>query len=95
MWPRRSPSFIGQSFDYIVTVCDRARDQCPAFAEDSATIHWSIPDPVALQAPADRQAAFREVWQDLQVRVEHLLRLPLPAAGPRVLTPAMLPPVAP
>jgi protein-tyrosine-phosphatase len=87
--------FIGQPFDYIVTVCDRARDQCPAFSEESAAMHWSIADPIAMRTPADRQAALREVWEDLQVRVEHLLRLPAPDAGPRVLTPAMLAPVAP
>lgn len=86
--------FIGQPFDYIVTVCDRARDQCPAFSEESAAIHWSIADPVSPPNPVDRQAAFQDVWQDLQVRIDHLLRLPVPDAGPHVLSPAMLTPVA-
>jgi protein-tyrosine-phosphatase/DNA-binding transcriptional ArsR family regulator len=81
--------FVGQPFDYIITVCDRARDQCPSFSEESAAIHWSIPDPVAPPNPADRQAAFRDVWQELEVRIDHLLRLPAPDSGPHHLSPAL------
>jgi protein-tyrosine-phosphatase len=37
--------FRGQPFDYVVTVCDRVREECPAFPGDSEYIHWSIADP--------------------------------------------------
>ena len=33
--------FEGQSFDYVVTVCDNARDNCPIFPAGTARIHWS------------------------------------------------------
>jgi arsenate reductase len=40
--------FLGQSFDYIITVCDRARDNCPTFPGDHERIHWSFEDPASL-----------------------------------------------
>lgn len=38
--------FLDQSFDYIITVCDRANDNCPTFPGDNVRIHWSFDDPV-------------------------------------------------
>jgi len=37
--------FLVQSFDYIITVCDRANDNCPTFPGDVERIHWSFDDP--------------------------------------------------
>lgn len=52
--------FAGQEFDYIVTVCDNAKESCPIFPGGGARIHQSFEDPAA--APQDSQLAkFREV----------------------------------
>lgn len=37
--------FIGQQFDYIVTVCDNAKESCPNFPSDVIKLHWRFPDP--------------------------------------------------
>jgi arsenate reductase len=37
--------FLGQSFDYVVTVCDQARQLCPVFPGDGETLHWGYEDP--------------------------------------------------
>src|SRR5918998_1533617 len=39
--------FAGRSFDYVVTVCDNAREQCPVFPSQTERIHWSFDDPAA------------------------------------------------
>jgi arsenate reductase len=39
--------FLGQSFDYVITVCDRARDNCPTLRGDNERIHWGFQDPAA------------------------------------------------
>ena len=66
--------FIGQQFDYIVTVCDRVREICPVFPGDPEQIHWSFPDPA--DVTGDRQTqekAFSDTAHELKVRTEYLL----------------------
>ena len=54
--------FSGQSIDYVVTVCDNARDNCPVFPAGSERIHWSFEDPAAVQgSEPERLAAFRRI----------------------------------
>lgn len=36
--------FAGQTFDYVVTVCDSARETCPVFRA-GRLLHWPFPDP--------------------------------------------------
>src|SRR6185295_401120 len=38
-------TFSGQNFDYVITVCDNANQQCPMFPGKTERIHWSIEDP--------------------------------------------------
>jgi arsenate reductase len=62
---RRSKSvdeFAGQPFDLVVTVCDHARELCPVYPEITRRLHWSFPDPAAVEGSEDRRlAAFRNI----------------------------------
>jgi len=63
--------FAGWSFDYVVTVCDNARDQCPVFPEAAERIHWNLEDPAAVEGTeAERLAAFRHTRDQLRARVQ-------------------------
>lgn len=73
--------FHGQSFDYVITVCDRARDSCPTFPDDPAQIHWSIPDPTTIEDEQARRATFLKVRRELSTRIHYLLSLPHPGTG--------------
>jgi arsenate reductase len=54
--------FDGQHFDYVITVCDNANESCPIFPDDTERIHWSLPDPAAVEGTeTERLAAFRGV----------------------------------
>lgn len=73
--------FAGQSFDFVITVCDRVREHCPTFPGAATQLHWSIPDPTSAEGEEGRWAAFRTVRHELDVRVRHFLRHHLPATS--------------
>jgi arsenate reductase len=63
--------FAGQSFDYVVTVCDNARDACPVFPAGTERIHWSFEDPAAVEGSyEERLAAFRRIRDEIRDRVK-------------------------
>src|SRR6202051_1803875 len=41
--------FAGQAFDYVLTVCDNAKESCPVFPSDAKRLHMGFEDPAALQ----------------------------------------------
>ena len=54
--------FAGQEFDYIITVCDNAKEQCPYFPGSAKRIHRTFEDPASASGSYDdRAAAFRRV----------------------------------
>ena len=62
--------FTGQSFDYVITVCDNAKETCPVFPATTKRIHWSIEDPAAAQGSEEgRLAEFRRVRDELRARL--------------------------
>jgi ArsR family transcriptional regulator, arsenate/arsenite/antimonite-responsive transcriptional repressor / arsenate reductase (thioredoxin) len=69
--------FRGQSFDIIITVCDRMKESCPTWPADPEQIHWSLPDPVALEevSEQERYAVFEEIARQLLTRSRHFLLL--------------------
>lgn len=59
--------FAGQSFDYVLTVCDHAKEHCPIFPAATRMIHRDFEDPAPFDAPeAERLALFRRVRDDLR-----------------------------
>ncbi len=67
--------FAGQTFDFVVTVCDSARDNCPVFPGATQRIHWSLEDPAAVQGTEEeRLAAFRRIRDQLRERVKTFVR---------------------
>lgn len=64
---------INDSFDVVITVCDRAREVCPAFPGEGQHIHWGFPDPAAIEETDERQRAFTDVARRLRSRVSHFL----------------------
>jgi protein-tyrosine-phosphatase/DNA-binding transcriptional ArsR family regulator len=68
--------FSGESFDYVVSLCDRVREVCPEFPGHPDTIHWSIPDPGREGKDDDESyPAFQRTAAELATRVPFLLDL--------------------
>jgi arsenate reductase (thioredoxin) len=81
-WSKSVEEFVGQEFDYVITVCDRANESCPAFAETTRRIHWGFPDPAdATGSDEERLQAFRDVRDRLRQRLASFSTAPLLAIG--------------
>jgi Protein-tyrosine-phosphatase len=67
--------FVGQRFDYVITVCDNANENCPIFPGETKRIHWSFDDPAAAGGSEDeRLAVFRRVRDEIELRLREFAR---------------------
>lgn len=65
--------FAGQTFDYVITVCDQVREICPVFSEETEQSHWSFPDPAAVTGTEDEKfKAFLQTARELSTRIGFL-----------------------
>jgi protein-tyrosine-phosphatase len=62
--------YANESFDYVITLCDRVREVCLDFPGHPLTAHWSIRDPAA---EPDGRSAFDRVATELAERIGFLL----------------------
>ena len=66
--------FVGKPFDYVITVCDDAYQECPFFPGAKHQLHWSTPDPSFVGGSQDeRLDAFRLTVNSLETRVKEFL----------------------
>jgi arsenate reductase (thioredoxin) len=63
--------YLGEPFDYVITVCDDANEACPFFPGASNRLHWSIEDPSKAEgSEEDRLEVFRGVRDGIKDRVQ-------------------------
>lgn len=69
--------FEGWEFDFVVTVCDNARDTCPVWPGQPLVAHWSSPDPAAVEGnETDKYKAFEDVASQIYRRLQLFTSLP-------------------
>lgn len=62
--------FLNKKFDYVITVCDNAKESCPVFPGDAKYIHWSLKDPAAIVGTKEEKlAAFIKTRDEIQNKV--------------------------
>ena len=76
--PRSIDGLEREPWDFVITVCDRAKESCPIFPGQPILAHWGMPDPadVAGDEAAQRQA-FEAAFLLLSRRIDLLLALPI------------------
>jgi arsenate reductase len=68
--------YLGQTFDYVVTVCDQARQVCPVFPGVHESLHWGYEDPAEAEGTdEERLAVFRKVFIQIGERVRQFATL--------------------
>lgn len=66
--------YIGESFDYVITVCDEANEACPTFYGADQRLHWSFRDPSRAEgSDEERLKVFRSVRDEIRGRIEREL----------------------
>jgi arsenate reductase len=55
-------------FDFVITLCDRARSKCPSFPE-AELVHWQFDDPLAVSDPAKQKRLFRSLRDQIAQRI--------------------------
>lgn len=74
--------FLDERFDYVITVCDRARATCPVFPGSTNTMHWGLDDPSEIDGTDDdKLAAFRRTESEISARLRPFIEVALRAAG--------------
>ena len=67
--------FANQRFDYVITVCDSARQRCPVFRGGGGRIHWGVEDPADVEGRGEPPLqAFRAARDALRARIEEFVR---------------------
>ena len=70
--------FLGQAFDYVITVCDQARQVCPVFPGAGQSLHWGYEDPAEATGTDDEvMAVYREVFTQIGERIHQFVPLAL------------------
>lgn len=66
--------FLDQSFDYVITVCDKAAESCPVFPAATTQLAWSFEDPSkATGSEEARVDVFRKVREEIRARIRLFL----------------------
>ncbi|MCL5997899.1 MAG: arsenate reductase ArsC [Chloroflexi bacterium] len=75
--PKPIEQYIGQHFDYIIAVCNKAAEACPVFPGDPERINWFYDDPAAATGTEEqRYRAFEKVAREMMLRLRTWLELP-------------------
>lgn len=76
-FPKSWERYLKESFDFVITVCDRAAESCPAFPGDPERIRWSFPDPAEVTGSEEKKRrAFERTATEMAARLRTWLSLP-------------------
>ncbi|GIJ76369.1 Protein-tyrosine-phosphatase [Micromonospora phaseoli] len=85
--PRHLDTLTGHRFDYVITLCDKAREVGPGASDRTRLLHWSVPDPATVSdSAAAGYRTFIRTAADIDTRIRYLLPV-LAVTYPRKVQP--------
>ena len=76
LYPKSMTSLSREQFDFVITVCDKALEECPVFPGDPERINWSFEDPLQQPTPEAQHRACEQVANGLAGRLRIWMSLP-------------------
>ena len=76
LFPKSMSDFLGDRFDFVITVCDKAAERCPVFPGDPQRIHWSFDDPTTERTAEAQRRACEHIANGLAGRLRIWMSLP-------------------
>lgn len=70
---KNAMEFLSQPFDYVITVCDRAKESCPVWSGAKQLLHWNFDDPAGIADAYERRRAFSRVRDEIAARIQQFL----------------------
>ena len=84
--PKSVEAMLRQHWDFVITVCDRAKEACPTFPGQPVFAHWGLPDPAEVSGTHEQRLhAFHDTVQQLSRRIDLVLALPIEKLERRAL----------
>lgn len=76
--PKSMQEYINGEFDFIITLCDRMKENCPIFPGQPILAHWGMPDPVEFEGTEQEKLKFFEkTINEISQRITLFLNLPM------------------
>lgn len=76
--PKSLMEFGNANFDFIITLCDKAINECPSYSSDTITAHWGITDPINFKGTNEEKLKFYiKVKKEIMTRINVFLSLPI------------------
>jgi arsenate reductase len=76
--PKHVDGLVNRDWDFVITVCDRAKESCPIFPGQPAMAHWGVRDPAAVQGSEhEKRRAFDDAVLLISRRLDLFLALPI------------------
>lgn len=72
--PKSLEPFLSEKWDWVITVCDNAKDACPVFPKQEQQLHWSFEDPAEAQgSDEEKLKVFRRIRDEIEEKINSLL----------------------
>ncbi len=74
---KSTTEFANTAFDFVITLCDNAKENCPVWPGQPILAHWGSPDPAAAEAGPEQGRLFWLVAQQIRHRLDLFFSLPI------------------
>jgi len=76
--PRSLAGLEQEDWDFVITVCDQAKEACPIFTGQPVVAHWGMPDPAAVRGTdEEKRRAFEDALLTIRRRLDLFVSLPI------------------